>query len=362
MFFSNPDNQEVLLDFARKTRALSFKDSDKNIRLELLKKIVQFILHSPAEWDEKCAFNIKNIGEQFLSRLRNMAYEEGAALEEGRDLDHAYVCAYRFVCEYDLFVGAGKELSIELRSVKASIEQNLISLEDNFRSQITYASYLMPASIVKDFLQQPDLNFFKDFSIKKEEAARLKKEWDEEIRSKKDEVSRLKEILESYKNAFNFVGLYKGFSDLGEKKEKESALLLTSLMFMAAFILVPLFVEIYFINFDLTNSNSINSDRLFLLVPIFSVEIILVYFFRIILQNHRSVKAQIIQIELRKTLCQFIQSYANYSAEIKKQDPTALEKFESLIFSGVVSDPEKVPSTFDGLDQISTLLKNIRGP
>ncbi|MGN6151127.1 MAG: hypothetical protein ACTHOH_03845 [Lysobacteraceae bacterium] len=269
MFFSNPDNQTVLLDFARTARTLSFNDSGKNIRLELLKKIVQFILHKPEEWDEKCSFNIKNIGEQFLSRLRNMAYEEGVVLEEGKELDHAYVCAYRFVCEYDLFVGAGKELSIDLRSVKASIEQNLIPLEDNLRSQIVYASYLMPASIVKDLLQQPDLKFFKDFSVKKEEAALLKKEWDEEIRSKKDEVSRLKEILESYKNAFNFVGLYKGFSELGEKKEKESILLLISLMFMAAFILAPLFVEIYLINSDLINSNSISPDRFFFLYRFF---------------------------------------------------------------------------------------------
>lgn len=68
------------------------------------------------------------------------------------------------------------------------------------------------------------------------------------------------------------------------------------------------------------------------------------------------------QLELRKALCQFIQSYVDYSTVIKKQDSAALEKFESLIFSGVVSDPEKVPSTFDGLDQIGALLKNVRGP
>lgn len=66
------------------------------------------------------------------------------------------------------------------------------------------------------------------------------------------------------------------------------------------------------------------------------------------------------QIELRQTLCQFIQSYAGYSSEIKKQDAGALEKFESIIFSGVLSDPEKLPSTYDGMGQIGNLIKSIK--
>ena len=97
-----------------------------------------------------------------------------------------------------------------------------------------------------------------------------------------------------------------------------------------------------------------------MLVPIISIEVILIYFFRVILLNHRSVKAQSMQIELRQTLCQFIQSYTSYSTDMKKQDAAALEKFESLIFSGVLSDPEKLPSTFDGVEQIGNLIKSVK--
>jgi hypothetical protein len=105
---------------------------------------------------------------------------------------------------------------------------------------------------------------------------------------------------------------------------------------------------------------SLGIDHLLILLPLFSVEIILIYFFRVILLNHRSVKAQAMQIELRQTLCQFIQSYAEYSAKIKKQDGVALEKFESLIFSGILSDPEKLPSTFDGIEQIGNFIKSVK--
>ena len=102
-------------------------------------------------------------------------------------------------------------------------------------------------------------------------------------------------------------------------------------------------------------------NHLIFLIPLISLEIILIYFFRVVLMNYRSVKAQILQIELRQTLCEFIQSYANYSSAIKEKDKEVLNKFENLIFSGVLSDPEKLPSTFDGLEQIAALIKNIKG-
>jgi hypothetical protein len=66
------------------------------------------------------------------------------------------------------------------------------------------------------------------------------------------------------------------------------------------------------------------------------------------------------QIELRQALCQFIQSYATYSKEIKTQDTGALEKFESLIFSWLLYDPDKLPSTFDGIEQIGNFIKSIK--
>ena len=62
-------------------------------------------------------------------------------------------------------------------------------------------------------------------------------------------------------------------------------------------------------------------------------------------------------------LVEFIDLNTNkieYSTKIKKQDPSALEKFESLIFSRITSNSESLPSTFDGLEQISKLIKNLK--
>ncbi|HDR1137280.1 TPA: hypothetical protein QB640_002020 [Pasteurella multocida] len=66
------------------------------------------------------------------------------------------------------------------------------------------------------------------------------------------------------------------------------------------------------------------------------------------------------QLELRQSLCQFIQNYADYAKEIKEKDSASLEKFENLIFSSILSSPDKVPSTFDGLDQLANIVKEMR--
>ncbi|MFC6168109.1 hypothetical protein [Acinetobacter terrestris] len=60
------------------------------------------------------------------------------------------------------------------------------------------------------------------------------------------------------------------------------------------------------------------------------------------------------------TLCQFIQSYAEKSKELKEHNKEGFEKFESLIFSSIVSSDDRIPSTFDGMEQLSSLLKNFK--
>jgi hypothetical protein len=354
MFFENEDNAKVLASFLRKAEASHIEDESRAARLSISREIMGYIYKSPSGWDERCTFNIKHIGDQFLQWLRDFDQTKPT------HIDHIYSMSYRFLCEFDFLVGPGKELGMELRLIKNKIEHDSAEMDDDVRSQIIYASYVMPANIAKDFINDANIGVFKDFEQKKVEAEELKKKWDEEIKSKESAAEALKDKLEKYKVGFNFVGLYQGFSDLAKKKAKEALWLFLSLIGMGVLILSPLVAEIVFAVTGMYGDKSLGIDHLIVLVPIISIEIILIYFFRVILLNHRSVKAQIMQIELRQTLCQFIQSYADYASEIKKKDDKALEKFESLIFSGVISDPEKLPSTFDGIEQIGNLIKSVK--
>ncbi|MNE71224.1 hypothetical protein D3C80_1670810 [compost metagenome] len=60
-------------------------------------------------------------------------------------------------------------------------------------------------------------------------------------------------------------------------------------------------------------------------------------------------------------MCQFVQSYAEYSVKVKKDDPNVLSKFEAVVFSSLAPDSEGIPSTFDGAEQLTNLIKSIRG-
>lgn len=351
MFFSEKENTRVIDAFLRKAEVALITDESRKIRLNLSREIIKSIYKSPSDWDERCSFNIKHIGAQYLECLRDFNASQLTTV------DFIYVFSYRFLCEFDFLVGAGKELGHELRKIRTKIQEDNAELDADLRTQMVYASFYMPANIAKEFINDANIGIFRDFEQKKQEAEMLKEQWENEIQLKKIETDNLKDKLDEYKIAFNFVGLYQGFADLLTKKSGESLWLFWSLIGMGLLILAPLIVEIIF---ESNNILSLDINRLIVLLPLISLEIILIYFFRVILLNHRSVKAQTMQIELRQTLCQFIQSYAEYSAKIKKQDGVALEKFESLIFSGILSDPEKLPSTFDGIEQISNFIKSIK--
>jgi len=62
--------------------------------------------------------------------------------------------AYRFLCEFDFLVGAGKVLSMELKSIKDKIQHDTGEMDDDVKSQIIYASYVMLANIAKDFINE----------------------------------------------------------------------------------------------------------------------------------------------------------------------------------------------------------------
>lgn len=351
MFFESEQNLKVLNAFMNQTGHFSFHDEILQMRLENSRKIIGSIARDPEGWDRRCDFNINHMGERFLDDLSSFSTSD----EGKKQINIIYSIAFRFLCEYDFLIGPDLGLNFDLEAVKSAIVN-----DSEVRSQIIYASYIMPANIVKRQLNNKNLVAVSEFSAKLDEAEKLRKDWNQELIEKHESVKALDEKLDKIKTGFNFVGLYKGFGDLSEKKAVELKGLFYSLILMSVIILIPLGYE--FFTFSVVSGEAgFKIAELLKIIPLVSMELILIYFFRIILMNYRSTKAQIMQIELRQTLCQFIQSYAEYASEIKSKDATSLEKFENLIFSGILSDAEKLPSTFDGLEQIGKLLKNVKG-
>jgi hypothetical protein len=181
--------------------------------------------------------------------------------------------------------------------------------------------------------------------------------WNNDYQNKLTQVQALQDKLEKHQTAFNFVGLYDGFSQLESQKkvdlkrcEKEYDWLRVGVFSIPVFELIWILL-----NYNILEKEW--SHIVLLGLPTVSIIILLLYFIRVALHEIKSIKSQIMQIELRMTLCQFIQNYADTSKELKKNNEEAFEKFESLIFSSIVSSDENIPTTFDGMEQLASLVK-----
>jgi hypothetical protein len=171
------------------------------------------------------------------------------------------------------------------------------------------------------------------------------------------EVNSLNEALEKQKTEFNFVGLNQGFDDIRKKKLSELCPVKwfsRFLIFMVLVLPIGLLVakEVWSVS-----GLEANLQRA---IPILGLELLALYFYRVNLQHMRSIKAQMVQLELRQALCQFIESYAKYSKKIKDDNGAALDKFENLIFSGLAVNENAVPTSFDGLEPLANLIKSFK--
>ncbi len=354
IFFDTDHTRSVLVKFKHKMDVLIAPSNEfEKQRNKVINLVINSMANKPEQWDEHCQITIERLGDTFISTLSDVVNLAK------RDLNFICSICFRFLFELDL--SAKNHLPEEFEEAKRFVFKNVVSFEyDNAKSQIEYAMFDMPINILKSIINSDEIQNIKDFNAVSQRIEKQKKDWDDELAEREERVARLQATLLRQESAYNFVGLSKGFSKLAKKKIREARWLLMSLLYLGLFILTPLVWKFLVLVNGQDDGKILGIDHLPSIVSIISIEIILVYFFRIILVNHRSVKAEILQIELRQTLCEFIESYADYSVDIKAKNPNALEKFENLIFSGILSNPEKLPSTFDGIEQISEFMKNIK--
>ncbi|MDU0113275.1 hypothetical protein RT723_09765 [Psychrosphaera aquimarina] len=176
--------------------------------------------------------------------------------------------------------------------------------------------------------------------------------WKGDFDEREIRIKGMEDRLKKAEAGFNFVGLVKAFVGMAyDKKQDLIKVKDVTNAWKQISIAVPIISSIVI--------GIWQPSEWWYLLPIFTSLMLSLYFFRVSLLEEKSIKSQLAQIELRRSLCQFIQEYAEYSSEIKDKDHNPLQKFEDLIFSGIVMKDEQIPSTFDGMDQINKMLKNI---
>ncbi|MCK8124658.1 hypothetical protein MTF66_06585 [Pseudoalteromonas sp. 2CM39R] len=344
--------------------------------------IVKEIFNHPKTWDQHIIPQSENLQEfiricEYFNRLEN------DYVDLQRPIEILYLCTLRILYEVD-FKRNNQEIYSTLFNdtmlgkikLNAAINSKNETFSNDVRKHIDYIIYSVPYDVLKNLFNSDEFSLFSNF----DEKTNLAKETLDKIQScsdslnekissfesrlieKQNNVNALQKTLEKHENAFNFVGLYKGFNDLAKSKKVDAKSTLFILLVLASSILaLPLIGSVvYFFHGVNTSQNISFLNHLLSLFPLISLELLLIYFFRVVLHNYKSIEAQILQIELRQTLCQFIQSYSEYSKDVRTETSNPLEKFENLIFSGITSDSENLPSTFDGMDQLTKLFSSLK--
>ncbi|MEL1983416.1 hypothetical protein V9Z76_19350 [Klebsiella pneumoniae] len=176
------------------------------------------------------------------------------------------------------------------------------------------------------------------------------------ISSANESVKSLQEYdekLQQYKSEYNFVLLSKAFSNLLKTKKSEYATNHKSVIIFSSFLiatpLLALLNHIY--NFYPVE---FNLNAIFYFLPILSLELLFFYFMRLYYIEGKAIRAQMLQIEQRLSLCEFIHDYV----ETKNNSSAEKESwslFEKLIFSPIQVSSENIPSLLDGASSIAEL-------
>lgn len=350
--FDTNQGKTVLVKFRQKIDGVIPSDDFEKQRNSFIRLVINAMEKRPDEWNSSCQMNIEWIGDQFISKLA----EEGDLSKEKLD-DICSMC-FRFL--FELYLSTKNDLSPDFERARRFIFDNIELFGREAKEQIRYSICEMPISIFKSIANSDEIESLKSFDAVSAKAKQLKEDWDNDLGEREKRVKAIQESLSKYENAFNFVGLYQGFDDLSKEKIRERDGLLFWIRLLSLIIVLPIAAEFIFIYANIDRLSVIRDGLLVSIFPTISLVAISIYYFRVLLFNYKSVKSQLLQIDLRKTLCRFIQSYSRYASEIKSKDSDVLDRFERVIFSGIVTEDGNLPSTFDGIEQISKLINSVK--
>ncbi|QKJ87423.1 hypothetical protein PMPD1_2481 [Paramixta manurensis] len=238
---------------------------------------------------------------------------------------------------------------------------------------------ILPVRIIADLLQSDALRDTLSFSENinslkgsiEESNSFVSKKIDENksyLNGLNKEVTSLADKLNDIKSSGNFKLLAKGFSTIKEGKNEELKFAnRRSWIAMILLTAIPLVSMCLFWNriadINQGTSQTISSfyfRDLFYFGPALTLELLILYFMRLFYSETKSLKAQLLQIDLRLNLCEFIHDYvATREKSTSVNTNESWKSFESLIFSPLQATDDKIPAVLDGADAIAELASKI---
>lgn len=350
-YFSSNEIGHPLLDLIIlfKTRKITFDGSNS------LHEIIGLITTDADLWDRSCQVTIQRYNDSFRASLYSLI---NTPTQENFDVVRAFTLL--FVLEIDLSVE--NPLVSSLQNFKEETAIAFSGRSDRAGVIAKFGAEHLPIAILKRILNSTEIGSLKNLDIAAQEVQGRISKWNTDLKESIDQVANLKSALEEQKHGFNFVGLYKGFSDMASIVTGELNSKRKRLVQFGALILSPAIIDVALL---VTKKIDIDTLSVQAIISWGAISItctaVFLYFFRILLRDIDSKEAQLVQLRLRMSLCQFVQNYASFASAIQKDNPETLARFESVIFSGIVGTQDKLPSSFDGIEQMASLVKSARG-
>lgn len=356
-FFTTKETQQALAGLSQRLIHFTNLEEDStgsNGLTQILIEAIPVILNSADHLDEFCQVTIQMQGKHIWSVI-NTPIDIG---NRRGVLEAALAVFYRVLTEFDITSGRTAHEFSRLRSYPVN---NSDKLSASTLQEIDHVDRWFPVQILKRFLADKDIAGFRSVSKYKDDVDKKFADWEASLSQHELRVAAFQSNLDTVEEGTNFVKLHQGFNRLSKVKKTELFWIRCAMVAFGSLAIAPALIELWYL-FSLQDVIG-NKSKILLgatALAALTTSFLLIYFFRIALRSADSVKAQILQIEVRKTLCEFIQGYAMYAKEVKVQAPGALDKFESIIFSGIVANEDKLPSAFDGVDQLANLFKSIK--
>ena len=209
-----------------------------------------------------------------------------------------------------------------------------------------------------------EMDLSKKIAARSEEARQTKKSLDSLVQSTKADIRGIQErtsleldgridVVKKLKSSLDFTIFSKAFTDLiNDLKWPIRVAVLWLFSIGATLVAIPL----WSFSTEYVKQIKTNED-LVRILPIVAIEILLIFFFRVELGIFNSLKAQKLQLKMRRAILQFVESYADF-----RKDKGVIEKVESMIFGNLMPTPEQIPPTFEILDQATKMAQKVKNP
>jgi hypothetical protein len=356
------------------------KKADDNESYVHITKFLREILSDTDSYSNNCKYNIEHIGRIFISSIVSN-------INDDKEMDNLFIFLIRIAKEYEInsqtmLMEGGQAL------LEACLNKNL-TYSKKFKEMIHFTFNVMPYKILNDKNQK---ELAKAYTFVEENVNRTVKEQlpeiDKEIKAMQQAIEDSKKVLAIQEQKFSFVVLNKAFYNLFTSKNNSKVRILFLLIGLA-FLMVYVPGYYYFHQSEILNHTAkailgnyvyanapadlafMNEEvallvknngiiiYIFSMLQVVVIESIIIYFFRIVLHKYNSIVDQIVQLETKQSVVQFIEGYVKFKKD-NNTNKDELEKFEDIVFSKIspnLQDMPNIPNVMDLVDGLGKAIK-----